>query len=143
MSFSTRRAQPPRMSAYGMPSAQSPFKKRGFKIALAANVVIGAIVVGVIGVSTFLGGFWTTSTMENCVVKDKGSIAVEGGHEYRIYTENCDVLTVQDSLIDGKFSAASTYNEITVGKTHTFETRGKRVPVFSMMPNIISVQQTS
>jgi len=130
--------------SYTRPSdtQRDPFKARGFVIARFFVLVMVAIAgLGIIA-AVVSGGFWNTSTMQDCTVTDKGIAVVDGYSEYRVYTENCDVLTVADSFVDGQVNAATVYSKITVGESYDFGTRGLRVPLFSLFPNIISVQAT-
>lgn len=124
-------------------TGRDPFRARGFVVARAFVLGIFAIVGVSIVAMVLAGGFWTTSTMQDCRVVEKSVAVVDGYSEYRVHTANCDVLTVADSLVDGQYNAATVYGNIHEGKTYDFGTRGLRVPFFSLFPNIISVQQTS
>lgn len=131
--------------SYGRASdaERDPFRARGFVIARFFVLVMFAIVgLGIIA-AVVSGGFWNTSIAQDCKVTDKGIAVVDGYSEYRVYTENCDVMTVADSLVDGQVNSATVYKDITVGESYDFGTRGLRVPLFSLFPNIISVQPAS
>lgn len=81
----------------------------------------------------------TTGTSASCVVKDKtASSKSKGGTDYRIYTENCGVLSVGDDMFKGKFDSADRYSAIEIGKSYTFDTVGWRNPFFSDFPNILT-----
>jgi hypothetical protein len=137
---------------YGMPGAydrvqqnhsRSPFRRRGFVTVASFTAIIFIVAIVVLVVSLFTGNPFKVSSLDNCLVTDKGSVMVEDGHEYRIYTENCDVLTVSDSIVDGQFASASTYSKITVGKEYDFKVRGVRFPLFSQFPNILEATPAS
>lgn len=74
--------------------------------------------------------------------KDRTTKVVDGSSssDMRVYTSDCGTLVVSDSLLDFTFSSSDTYSAIEVGSTYTFTTRGWRVPVFSMFPNIVEVK---
>lgn len=106
------------------------------------NILFGAIAViafAIICISTY-GALFATSTHNDCVVTDKDRTrSSEGGSEMRVYTENCGTLKVGDNWFVGQFNAADIYGGLKEGNTYDFETRGYRIPIISMFPNIIEV----
>ena len=75
-----------------------------------------------------------------CTVTDKDRTTTrEGASDMRLYTEDCGTLSVSDSLLDGHFSSADTYASIEPGNTYDFTTRGFRIPLLSMFPNVVEV----
>lgn len=61
--------------------------------------------------------------------------------EYRVYTTECGVLHVEDSLLDWTWSSSDTYAAMKVGKTYEVKTRGFRIPFLSMFPNVTEVEE--
>jgi len=45
-----------------------------------------------------------------------------------------------DSPFYDKFNSSDYFNELTVGKTYTFDVTGWRIPILSAWPNIVSCQ---
>jgi len=83
-------------------------------------------------------------TVSGCVVVDKDRTrSGDGTSDARVYTENCGVLQVADSLTAGKWNSSDRYQSIKVGKTYDFETQGYRIPLFSQFPNIIEVHEVA
>lgn len=79
--------------------------------------------------------------VQTCTVTDKDRTAGQDGKSnMRIYTADCGVFSVEDSIPDGAWDSADRYSKIEVGKTYTFRSRGYRVPFFSMFPNIVEVK---
>lgn len=85
-----------------------------------------------------------TCTVED---KDRGTKVTTDGEgnttsktEYRIYTAECGVLHVEDSLLDWTWSSSDTYAEMKVGQTYEVTTRGYRIPLFSMFPNVTEAE---
>lgn len=74
--------------------------------------------------------------------KDRTSKVVDGNSsvDTRIFTSDCGVLSLNDSIIGLSFDTADKYNSIKTGETYKFTTIGWRVPFFSMFPNIVEVQ---
>lgn len=72
-----------------------------------------------------------------CTIQDKESVNKESEHEYRVYTEECGVLTAGDNLLRWHFDSADVYASLEVGSTYNLTTTGWRVPLLSLMPNII------
>lgn len=80
-------------------------------------------------------------THDSCTVISKESIAQsEGGHTYRIGTEECGVFENTDSTLDWKFNSADLQNDIKEGETYNFTTRWWRAPILSMFPNIVEYE---
>lgn len=104
------------------------------------KVFIGVVFVFVvIGMSVGIYSQTVTTTYAECVVTGKDrTTSSEGGSTMRVYTENCGTFSAGDSLLDFKFNSADIYGSLKEGETYTFETRGIRVPLLSMFPNIIS-----
>lgn len=111
--------------------------------------IFPAIAFAVILAIAAVGGVAYAGSTNNvtCTVNSKESVVKSTengtGHEYRLYTEGvdgCDVFTVSDELWSLNFESASTYNQIKEGETYSFTTRGWRVPIFSMFPNVVRVR---
>lgn len=101
---------------------------------LILAVAIGSIVFGIANATH-------VETQYACHVTDKDrSSNGNGGSDMRVYTDNCGVFNVADSLLSWTWSSADTYNEVEVGETYDFTTRGYRVPFFSMFPNVVEVE---
>lgn len=49
----------------------------------------------------------------------------------------------QDSVTYLKFNSSDFYNEMTPGKTYTFDVTGWRIPLLSVWPNIVSCEDCS
>lgn len=91
-------------------------------------------------------GFASTMHVETvaCTVESKDRTAKrEGGSDMRVYTTDCGVLSVADSIPDFDFSSADRFAAIKEGKRYEFTTRGWRVPLLSWFPNIIKIKEVS
>lgn len=67
-----------------------------------------------------------------------------GGHsDQRVYTTDCGVLHVSDSVLSWHFNSADTYESIHPGQTYRVTTRGFRIPFLSMFPNVVDAQQVT
>ncbi len=102
------------------------------------------VIIGILfGVAVFVPGVvaLASSRVEtSCTVTDKDRVTgTEGKSNMRVYTEQCGVLNVEDSLLDLQFNSANVFSSIKVGETYDFKTRGLRIPLLSMFPNIVSV----
>lgn len=75
-----------------------------------------------------------------CTVTGKESVRAGDGNQYRVYTDECQTLVVEDSLTVGRYNSADVYAKIEAGKTYEFRTGGYRNGFFSMFPNIIEVK---
>lgn len=117
-----------------------------------AKIFISAVFVLVIvgAIFTAISSVTASASHSSCSVTDKDRTKNdEGGSEMRIYTKGCNgsasvkTFKVADNIFLGKFSSADTFAEIEVGGTYNFETRGYRVPLFSLFPNIVEVTEVS
>lgn len=103
----------------------------------AVGVVLAAVMVLVsIGIGI---GYYSTTGTETCTVEAKDRTSNGTSSDARIYTADCGVLVVADSLFDGQWSSADVYQSIEPGKRYEFHTRGFRLPIFSTFPNIVRV----
>lgn len=111
--------------------------------------VVGAmIVIAPLGIMTGCGA---TDAMnqrtETCTVSGKESVTVRSGdsqeNQYRVYTEDCGTLTVQDTIVGFRYNSADLYGQIKEGETYEFEIGGFRQGLFDMFPNILSIQKVS
>jgi hypothetical protein len=77
-----------------------------------------------------------------CTIQDKDRTTNrEGKSDARLYTEDCGVLRVGDSLLSWTWSSADTYAGIDEGKTYHIKTRGLRIPFLSMFPNVVEATE--
>lgn len=113
-------------------------RNRDNKLFIVFAAVVAAFIVFAIG--TAVVSSTKTGVSAGCVVNDKDRTKDSNGNsDMRVYTDNCGTFSVSDSILDGTFSSADTFSKIKVGKTYDFDTRGVRVPVLSMFPNIVEV----
>lgn len=80
---------------------------------------------------------------KTCTISSKESVMVRTGenltgNQYRVYTEECGTLTVQDSLAIARYDSADLYGQLKPDTTYTMEIGGYRVPAMSAFPNIIT-----
>lgn len=104
------------------------------------------ILLGIILVVGLIWGITKNSHRETmqCKVEDKDRTRnSDGGSDMRVYTEECGVLQVKDSMFAGQFDSSDVYSQIKPGKTYEFTTTGWRVPFLSMFPNIVEVEEVT
>jgi hypothetical protein len=81
-----------------------------------------------------------------CTVSEKDRTTVSDGNggsksDARVYTENCGVLHVEDSLLSWTFSSSDTYASMKPDHTYRVTTRGYRIPFLSMFPNVVDAAE--
>ena len=76
-----------------------------------------------------------------CTIKDKEAVRSGDGNPYRVYTEECGTLAVQDSLSQMRFDSADLYGSLERGETYRFFTGSYRVGPLSMFPNILEAER--
>lgn len=98
--------------------------------AVFAAVVVGGGIIGAVS--------YTTVETKTCTVVDKDRVADrDGKSNMRVYTSDCGVFEVRDSLIDGLWNSSDLYSSIQADERYTITARGIRIPFFSMLPGII------
>ena len=118
-----------------------PVFSRGQKVG-AIVLLVAVISLLVVVVSTVSNMKSARSEASACIVNDKQVISrYQAKSDYRIFTDNCGVLNISDSLLIGRWDSADIYNQVKVGKTYNFKTVGKRVPLLSLFPNISGVEE--
>lgn len=79
-----------------------------------------------------------------CTVESKDRTTTsDGSSDARLYTEQCGVLHVGDSLLSWEFNSADTYASIDEGKTYDVTTRGYRIGFLSLFPNVVDATETN
>lgn len=104
---------------------------------------VGAVVVLFVLASIILSVASAMHTEEmTCTVNDKDRTTNRDGQsDARLYTDDCGVLRVGDSLLSWTFSSSDTYASIEPGKTYDVTTRGLRIPFLSMFPNVVEAEE--
>ena len=102
------------------------------------------IIVPLIAVIAIGFGIANATHVEHktCTVdsKDRTSTS-EGKSDARVYTTDCGVLHVGDSLLSWHFNSADTYASIRPKQRYEFTTRGLRVSFLSMFPNVVDAKE--
>ena len=101
----------------------------GCGIAVVLTLVL-LVIGGFAGCSSYLKD--EPATIQ---VTGKESVSVDGGHEYRVYTED-ETYVMADSLFKGRFRTSNDYAKVQEGHTYRCTKFGWRVPLFSMFENI-------
>lgn len=86
----------------------------------------------------------THVTHRTCHVtdKDRTSGSARGQSDMRIYTSDCGVMHVGDSLLSWTFHSSDTYGSIHAGHTYRLTARGWRIPFLSLFPNVVGAEET-
>ena len=106
-------------------------------------VLFFAVVIGVTGAVTVSSRHTETCTVDS---KDRTSVSDGNGSSHsdaRVYTTDCGVLRVKDSIWAWNWHSADTYASIKAGKRYEFTVQGFRIPFFSKFPNIIEVREVT
>ena len=113
-------------------------KKGITSIEVIVVLVIIAILTPLLVVG--IGSKITTDTNVTITVMEKESVRTGKGSKYLIFTTT-EVFECTDSWFDGKFNSSDFYSRIKVGQTYTVDTRGKRIPFWSMYRNIVRIKE--
>ncbi len=100
--------------------------------------IFAGLLAAVLGFLIYLGisSYYGDDHHSACVVSEKDRVHTDSGSEMRIYTDNCGVFVVSDSLIKTDFRSSDRYSKIKVGQTYDITSYGWRVGLFSMFPSI-------
>lgn len=103
------------------------------------------IIISVFTVLIAIGGTALNALVRNtqtCTIESKDRATGQNGESsMRVYTKECGVLTVSDTIIGLSFDSADRYAQLKPGKRYELETMGIRIPVFSTFPNIIEIKE--
>jgi hypothetical protein len=102
-------------------------------------VILLAVILFVGGCAAGCASFYKEDAV-SVTVEDKESIAKDGGHEYRVYTEDATYV-VKDSIIKTRFASSDDYRNLKVGKTYDCQKFGWRIPFFSAFENLIDCRE--
>lgn len=120
-------------------------RTRRRRIPLRGIVFFSILVIIGAGITTanFIGKYGNTQT-KVCTIesKDRASSGDKtGASSMRLYTQQCGVLSVNDRLFVGYFESADTYASLKEGHTYEMHTIGRRIPLMSTFPNVISAKE--
>ena len=107
-----------------------------FKIKL----VLAIIVLVIIGIG-YVNSIYFNQQTKSCLVTGKESVLVQGKNQYRVYT-TCGTYTIQDSLSIFRYNSSDLYGSIIQNTNYDIHSGGYRLSIFSIFPNIISVNKT-
>lgn len=102
--------------------------------------VITTLMLTVFAAAALTGCSTMNQKDQTCTVESKDRSTSDGVSVYRVYTEQCGVLGIEDALFQGNFNSADVYSKIEEGKTYQFKTAGWRNGPLSLFPNIIEVK---
>lgn len=104
-----------------------------------AGLILSALTVVIFVVGIFAYNIaWANSTEQiTCTITDKDRSGGDSGNsQYRVYTEQCDVLSNEDSWLQDKWDSATIQGQLKENHTYVLEVNGWRVGFFSTFPNI-------
>ena len=106
------------------------------------RIVIGGVIAAIIAALIIAGLFNTMNRSEvgPCTVTGKESVMVEGSNQYRVYTEECGVFIIKDTLVPLRFNSADTYSALKEGTSYNLRTQGFRLGITSSFPNILNYE---
>lgn len=117
------------------------FERTQKRILIGGISTMAIFVLVTIFVMVVPAGAFTVKDM-TCTVTSKSTGVVDGYSQYRVHTSDCGTLSVEDSILDGRFETAEVYGAIEEGQRYHFTTRGNRVGFISNFPNIIEFTPT-
>ena len=101
------------------------------------------IVLALVLLGAFAGQvMWAwQETTQTCTVESKDRVAGNDGQsQMRVYTKDCGVFEVADTLLKRRFDSADRYAALIPGRRYELTTVGVRVPVLSLFPNVIEAE---
>lgn len=106
------------------------------------GIVIGAVIAATLAALLIAGLLNTMNRSEvgPCTVTGKEPVMVEGANQYRVYTEECGVFIVKDTLVPLRFDSADTYSALKEGSSYNLRTQGFRLGITSTFPNILDYE---
>lgn len=107
-----------------------------------AKIIAGAIIAAVFLVLMIAGLSYAMNRDEvgPCTVSGKESVMMGGNNQYRVYTEECGVFTIKDTIVGLRFNSADVYGALSLDEAYNFRTQGFRLEVASLFPNILDYE---
>lgn len=105
-----------------------------------------SLVVGVIAFPSF---FYTHMTVEEHTItvtdKERVCSTTDGNRtcKYLVFTENNGTFENTDSIWHFKFDSSDVYGNFVTGNTYEVVDYGWRIPLFSVYPNIVEVNEVT
>lgn len=127
-------------------SRSNAFSRSGSKLFTVIGSVIAFVVIGFVVAGVFaLAKSYNAEHTDICTVSSKESVTkvVDGNsqNEKRVYTEECGVFTVDDSIVKGQWRSADTYGKLKEGHKYAITYNGWRNGFLSSFPNIIKAEE--
>ena len=83
-------------------------------------------------------------TTQTCTVESKDRAAGKDGEsQMRVYTADCGVFEVTDTLLKMRLDAANRYAALLPGHRYQLTTIGFRVPALALFPNVIDARDVT
>lgn len=106
------------------------------KLTSGTNGKVTAFVLAGVAVLFFsVVGFMRSGGIVDATIKRLERIHSDSGGYYLVYTDK-GTLSIQDSLLIGRWSSSDLYGKLEVDSKYRFDTLGWRIPIFSAYPNI-------
>lgn len=115
--------------------------EKGF-IDIVVGFVVGAIILGLVGVAIYFGTieYQNEETIE-IIVKDKYIKRSGETDLYLVVSNSGDTYKIEDLLWKGKFNSTDLYNQLDVGNKYKITITGVRLQYFSMYKNINKIEK--
>lgn len=117
-------------------------RRRRQSLTLKVAVALAVILLLTLLVPLFAG--YHQTKQQDCTINGKdrtSSMTSNGASNVRIYTDDCGVFTIQDSLVHTRWNSADLYGQIKVGQRYHVAYYGWRIPFFSAFPNLLSADR--
>ena len=113
---------------------------RGCMMGIGTSFIgVIAVIVAVVLIVSALVSMNATHWRETTIC-DKERVAVEGGGEYRIYTDT-GTFVMKDALLNMRFDTADAYGKLKVGVRYNIKYKGWRFGPTSNFPNILDFEK--
>ncbi len=107
---------------------------------VGTSLVLALSLAGTLFFNGYMENYHNDHVAE-CTIKGKEAVANSGSNEYRVYTYQCDTLTVADSITHGRFDSSNFFSDLEVGKTYNMRIVGYRNGFTSSFANILSAEE--
>lgn len=106
------------------------------------RIVVGVVIMATLAALIIAGLLNTMHRGEvgPCTVTKKEAVMVERNNQYRVYTEECGVFIIKDTVVPLQFNSADTYSALKEGTSYNLRTQGFRLGITSSFPNILDYE---
>ena len=116
--------------------------EKGYIAEIIAITLLVLIIIGIVAIAIWsVSVGYSNETVLEITVKEKYIKNNGESYKYMIVDTNNNAYQITDLIFKGKWNSTDIYNQLEIGNEYEIKTTGKRIPFFSMYPNINEIKK--